>query len=177
MLMASTSASAGLYSVCRPRQHCPRSDSSVQICCCWEQCLQHQLVTMKRYSEISWQLQQQVVIHFCVKLGQNFTQIKTSLSACYGRVLCDSSIYFWIRAFQGGWNRIVDSQRAKKSWSGRSRANIRRIENLVTEDRRVTVRQISAQTGIKFTSVQKILKCDLHLEKKCAKFVPYDLTE
>ncbi len=132
---------------------------------------------MKRHTEISWQLQQRVNIHFCVKLGWNFTQIKTSLSACYRRTLSDSSIYFWIKAFQGGRTAIVDAPRAKKSKSGRSRANIRRIENLVTEDRRVTVRQLSAQTGIKYTSVQKILKDDLKLKKKCAKFVPYDLTK
>ncbi len=134
-------------------------------------------VKIKRYSEILWQLQQRVVIHFCVKLGYNFTQIKTSLTACYPRVLCDASIYFWIKAFQGGRTRIVDTPRAKKSRSGCSRANIHHIENIVTQDRRATVRQMSTETGIKYTSVQKILKFDLKLVKKCAKFVPYDLTD
>ncbi len=132
---------------------------------------------MKRVQEISWQLQQRVIVHFCVKLGWNFTQIKTSLRTCFPRVLCDASLYHWIKEFQGGRARIVDVPRASKAKSARSRANIRRVENVITNDRRVTVREISNRTAIPFTCVQRILKFDLEVTKKCAKFVPAVLTD
>lgn len=132
---------------------------------------------MKRYEDISWQLQQRVNIHFCVKLGFKFQQIKHSLRQCYGRILSDATIFFWMKEFKGGRTRIVDKPRAHKARKGHCQENQRRIEDLVTADCHITIRQLSIQSSIPFTTVQRILKFDLKLTKKCAKFVPYDLTE
>ncbi len=38
---------------------------------------------MKRVVELSWQLQQQVNIYFCVKIGWTFGEIKVALHTCY----------------------------------------------------------------------------------------------
>ncbi len=119
------------------------------------------------------QLQQRTNIAFCVKLGWNFTQIRTSLTTVYGHsVLSDSRIYYWIKEFYSGRNRIADLPRAAKKKSGRSRANIRKVEDCVSTDRRANIRGIVQKTGIPFGTVNRILRKDLQLVKRCAKFVP-----
>ena len=122
-------------------------------------------------------LQQRANIFFCVKLGWNFTQIRTGLHAVYRQVLCDASIYKWIGQFKRGRVSIVDKPRRPRGKSGRSRINVRRVETAVANDRRLTIRELSLMTGIPSTSVQRILKHDLKLVKKCCSFVPHELTD
>ncbi len=72
---------------------------------------------------------------------------------------------------------LTDLPRAAKLHSGRSRPNIRKVEDIVTENRQIGIREICRRSQLKYTTVQKILKFDLKLKKRCAKFVPVDLTE
>ncbi len=132
-------------------------------------CLQHVLFDMKRPTEVSEYFEQWIVIKFCVKLGWNFTQIKTALHSTFGQVFCDASVYKWMAKFRGGRDSVVDNPRASKPKTGCSRAKIWRVETLVSEDRRVTLRELSVKTGIPTSTVQRILKFDLKLTKKCAK--------
>ncbi len=47
---------------------------------------------------------------------------------------------------------------------------------MVAQDRRVGIGHMSLQSGISFTSIQRILKLDLKLSKRCAKYMPRALT-
>ncbi len=132
---------------------------------------------MKRHTEISEFLEQRIIIKFCVSLGWNFTQIKTSLTACFGQLLCDASIYKWIGKFRSGRTGVVDKPRGLKPRTGCSKHNIQKVEDLISADKRVTVREIALKAKIPYTTVQRIIKCDLKLTKKYAKFVPHDLTD
>ncbi len=89
----------------------------------------------------------------------------------------DSSIHFWIKEFSDGRARIIDRPRSSRTKSGRSIANVRTVENLVAADRRVTIKDMSVSSGLATSTIQRILKHDLGLTKKCAKFVPADLTD
>ncbi len=133
---------------------------------------------MKRCEGVTVQLQQRVIINFCVKLKWTFVQIWTALFAVFGRAtLSDSRIYFWIKEFNGGRTRIADIQHASKKRSGRCRANIRKVEDQIAKDRHATIWGIVLQTGIPFGTVNRILRKDLNLVKRCAKFVPCVLNE
>lgn len=124
------------------------------------------------------QLEQRVKIHFGVKLGWTFVQMKTALTTCYGaNVLSDRRIYYWMREFHAGCQRIVDLHHAPKAKTGRSRANIRQIESFIAEDRRSTIHSLVAKSGLRYSTIQKILKKVLKLTKKCAKYVPVELTD
>lgn len=113
-----------------------------------------------------------------MKLGWSFVQIRTALFAVYGAAtLSDSRIYFWMKEFGNGRTRIADLPRADKRRSGRCKANIRKVEDAVSSDRRSTIRGIVIKTGIPFGTVNRILKQDLHLVKRCAKFVPRILND
>ncbi len=101
---------------------------------------------------------------------------KVALQMCFGRqILSDSRIYYWMEQFRSGRTRIVDLQRCPKPKSGRSVRNVRRVENIVAQDRRVTLARIMLQTRLKATTVHRILTKDLSLSKKCAKYVLYEL--
>ncbi len=134
---------------------------------------------MKRVSEISWQLQQRINVHFCVKLGWTFAEIKHGLQTCYANtpVLSDRSIHRWINEFRNGHALVLDKVRTPKPRIGRSRRNIRKVEDLVAANQHITIREISVKSGLSRTTVQRILKKDLKLSKRCATFVPSVLTE
>ncbi len=122
-------------------------------------------------------LQQRINIHFCVKLGWTFAKIKHGLHTCYQTVLGDRSVHKWIVQFRAGRTLVADKPRAPKAKSGRSRRNIRRVEDMVTANRRVMIREVSVKTGMARTMIQHILKKDLKLTKRCMTFVPVVLTQ
>ncbi len=110
---------------------------------------------MKRVTAISPQLQQRINIFFCVKMGWTFEEIRAALQTVYPtNTLCDTSIHKWIREFRGGRETMVDKPRASKTRSGRSPANIRKIENLVAQDRRVTLKEMCVKSGIPTSTIQ-----------------------
>ncbi len=55
--------------------------------------------------------------------------------------------------------------------------NIRRVEDIVAQDRSISLKQISVKTGLATSSIQRILKQDLKLTKKCSIFVPAVLSD
>ncbi len=92
-------------------------------------------------------------------------------------MLCDRSIHKWIAEFRNGRGVIVDKERAPKHKSGHSPRNIRKVEDLVAADRRVTLKEMSLKSGLSTSTIQRILKKDLKLTKRCATFVPAVLTD
>ncbi len=124
------------------------------------------------------QLTQHVCIWFATKLNWSYALTITCLRQCFGRqTLSKTRVYYWMEKFKSGRTQIVNLQRRPKPRRGRSRANIRRVEDVVAQDRRVTIPRIMMETGLKHTTVQRILKLDLKLSKKCAKYVPHLLTD
>ncbi len=116
-------------------------------------------------------------IFFCVKLGWTQSHTIVIIQAIYGRdSLCRTSIRKWFNSFKNGRTQLVDLQRAPRRRTGRSQGNIDQIKALVTADRRVTVSSLQAQTGLPHGTIHNILKKDLKLKKKCARFIPRVIT-
>ncbi len=110
-------------------------------------------------------------------MGWEFAQIKAALHVCFTRGrLSDPRIYHWIRQFKEGRAQIVDLHRSPKTKSGRSCANVRRVETLVSQDCQITLPRLQTETGLSITTLHRILKKDLGLSKRCAKYVPHLLT-
>ncbi len=90
---------------------------------------------MKRCTALSPQLLQRANIWFGVKLGWEFPEIKRALTHCFPNgLLSDRRIYHWIKSFKEGRTVVVDLPRAPKQKTGRSRANVRQVENMVSAD-------------------------------------------
>ncbi len=131
---------------------------------------------MKRCLGLTPQLTQRVCMWFAVKLGWDFRQTKAALVQCFPRnLLSNSWIYFWMEQFRSGRHRIVDLHCQPKRKSGRSQRNIRAVESLVAQDRCITIPRIMVDTGLKATTIHRILTKDLSLAKRCAKYVPHDI--
>ncbi len=58
----------------------------------------------------------------------------------------------------------------------RMRENVARVANILKEDRQSSCRLIVEWMGIQKTSVQQILREDLHKRKLCTWFVPHEST-
>ncbi len=133
---------------------------------------------IKRCVGLTPQLTQRVCIWFGTKLDWPFHQLKAALVLCFGQqTLSDTRIYYWIHEFRAGHVRIVDKERRAKRKSGRSAANIRRVESIVANDRHVTLARIMLETQLKSTTVHRILTKDLGLSKRSVKLVPTHLTD
>ncbi len=132
---------------------------------------------MKRARKLDAKLMQRVNILFLVKLGWDARDIITALSTVYGDdSLSITRIRHWHKAFAQGRTTIVDLQRTAKERTGRSPANITKVKALIEADRRLTIRSLSKETGLTKSVVNKILKKDLCLQRKTAKYVPHLLT-
>ncbi len=132
---------------------------------------------MKRLTEITWKFVQRINVYFCVQLGWSQSHTILVIQAIFGQnALCRTSIRKWYNAFKNGRTQLVDLQRAARRKTGRSQANVDQIKALVVADRRVTVSSLEAQTGIPHSSIHTILCKDLKLKKKCARFIPVQLT-
>ncbi len=133
---------------------------------------------MRRIKEVSSQFKQRIVIQFCVLIGKSATETRVLLGVAFGaQCLSKARIHHWHRSFKQGCVDIVDRPRAARRRVGRSDQHIQAVKTLVEGDRRLSVTALSSQTGIPPTTVFRILRLDLHLIRKTAKFVPHLLTE
>ncbi len=100
-----------------------------------------------------------------------------SLNKAYGdECLSDCRIRFWFNSFSKGRNVVLDLPRSGRRRSGQSAENIKRVKELVQKDKRVTVKAIETQLQIPHSTVHDILRKDLQLRRRAAKFVPRLLT-
>ncbi len=133
---------------------------------------------MKRVKEISTQLIQRINVQFCQKIGITKPDTVTIIRACYGRsALSPSRIRFWFNQFQNGRHVVVDLHRQPRARSGRSPQNIAAVHQALQGDRRLSVTALAEMTKVPRTTVFNILKQDLQLVCKTAKFVPFLLDD
>ena len=74
--------------------------------------------------------------------------------------------------FKKGRVSSTDLLRPGRPSSSRTDANKERVENLILSDRRVTVEDICAHTGLTHGTVMRIIKEDLQMTKVSARWVP-----
>ena len=74
--------------------------------------------------------------------------------------------------FFDGRESVTDEQRSGRPVTSRTKENIVTIRQILSEIRRMTVRNIAEQVNIDRTTVRKILTEDLDMRKVCAKMVP-----
>ncbi len=136
---------------------------------------------MQRVLAVPLLLQQRVSVDFCVKIGMSASATMNLLRQAYGgqgrKVLSERRVRFWYKAFQTGHTRIADLPRTAKPKTGRSPENIAAVRQAIRRDRRMTVAALSRRLHITQTTVYRILKQDLKMVRKAAKFVPKQLTD
>ena len=83
----------------------------------------------------------------------------------------------WVRQFKEGRKSCENKPKEPRPRTSRSEDMIARVEQMVMEERRLTVKQIAAIAGISVGSVDTILHEDLKMRKISARWVPRMLTD
>jgi histone-lysine N-methyltransferase SETMAR len=88
-----------------------------------------------------------------------------------------SQVYQWFSRFKNGNMSIEDLPRPGRPSTSRNEKNIEKVRQVINEDRRKTVEQVSEETNVSWSSCQRILTEGLRMRRVSAKFVPRLLTE
>ena len=112
-------------------------------------------------------------IKFLVKLEWKGTQIIEALEKVYGtRAPKKTTVYKWIQRFKEGRDDFEDNPRSGRPETSKNDENIEAAQNLIEEDRRITVNQIATSLDISYGSANSILHDNLGLSKLSARWVP-----
>lgn len=127
-------------------------------------------------SEEEKKLEYRAVIKFLTKEGVRSPEIHQRLCAVYGSVVSLQTVYCWSAKFRGGENRL-----SLVSSNGRSSSTtmkmISAVKNVIEENRRNKIRDISITCNLAYGTVYNIIHCILKMRKLCARWVPRLLTE
>ncbi len=121
-------------------------------------------------------LEQYSNINFMAKSGLSLIQTWCALRTVFqGETLSKVQVRMWHKRFLGGDDSVKDKPRSGRPASRLQHVN--QINDKLQEDRRKTLRQLSAEVGVPESTVHKVIKKDLKLSKKAAKHVPRVLTD
>ncbi|PNF43968.1 hypothetical protein B7P43_G00913 [Cryptotermes secundus] len=87
-----------------------------------------------------------------------------------------SSVRTWLKHFKDGNTSIEDEPRSGRPRTASTERNKERVDELIEDDRRVTVDTIARKLGIGHSAVQEMIE-SLGYRKVCARWVPRLLTE
>ncbi len=146
-----------------------------RVAICFSGNFQHQIPRVSN-SKMQSRVDQRAVIKF-----QDKTPIQCwrELQAVYGNVaLGKMQVQHWHKVYRNGdlQTSTTDKKRSRHLRSICTEENIGLIHDLVEADRRKTVRELVAESGLSQGSVHRILCKDLNFSHICAKFVPRLLT-
>ena len=114
------------------------------------------------------------ILKFLVLEGQSPSNIHERMTAVNGDSAPSRTIVFeWSRCFKNGQLNIEDSPRSGRPISATDERNIKAGENLVVENRRITIYEIAEILGISSGTVHGILHDHLHMTKVCSTWVPH----
>ncbi len=127
---------------------------------------------------VNARVEQRVTLKFLVKSGKSPIESWRDLQAVWGeRTMSKTQVRMWHKRFKEGSDNTADAPRPGRPRTQRTDENIETIRGLIDHDPRQTIMQLSDCTGISTHVVRTILKTDLGLKCKCARFIPRDLTE
>jgi len=121
-------------------------------------------------------LQQRVCIKFCVKNGFNGAKTLEMLEKCFGNdALKKTTVYQWHERFTLGRESVKDDERSGRPSTSKTDKKIDKVKEMLTENRKLTIRELADNLNIAYGSVQDIIVNDLGLRRVAAKLVPKDL--
>lgn len=122
--------------------------------------------------------EQRVALKFLYKSGSTPIQCWRSLSQVFGTdTMSKTQVRVWCRQFSAGQTSVKDNPKSRRPRSQQTEENKAKVEELVHQDGRRSVRNLADQTGLKKDVVWKILSKDLCRKKKSAHFIPHLLTQ
>jgi len=102
--------------------------------------------------------EQRACIKFCFRLGKTANECYEMLKASFGeQAMGRSQTFQWFSQFKAGRNSTDDDERSGRPVSGSTPEMIERVRQIIREDHRRTIYQVSMLVGISHGTCHKIL--------------------
>ena len=122
--------------------------------------------------------EQRVALKFLVKSGQTPIECWHALTRVFGtETMCKTQVRHWHKKFREGQEVVKDDPHPGRARSQRTPEKIQLVRDLLADDAHLSVRELADRCEMSTFSMHQILRKDLQLTRKCAKFVPRILTE
>lgn len=123
-------------------------------------------------------IEQRAVIKYLRLKEMTPTQIHQNLVDTLGESAVSYDIVKrWCREFKCGRQSCIDEHAGGAPITVTTQENVKKVHDLVLQDRRVTIRQLVEDTGLSYHVVQNILTAELNMKKLSARWVPRMLTD
>lgn len=116
---------------------------------------------------------QRICIKFCVKNEIKCNKVCEMLQKAYGHsAMKKTSVYEWYKRFQDGREDVEDDERSGRPNTSIIDENVKKVEKMVMNDRRITIREVADEVGISIGSCHNIFSNVLGMKRVAAKFIP-----
>jgi len=117
--------------------------------------------------------EQRACIKFCFKSGKTATECYEMLKTAFGeQAMGCSQTFQWFSRFKAGRTSTDDNEHSGRPVSSSTPEMIERVHQIIREDRRHTIDEVSMLVGISHGTCHKILTEDLKMQHVASKFVP-----
>jgi len=117
--------------------------------------------------------EQRACIKFCFKLGKTVTEYHEMSKTAFGeQAMGPSQTFQWFSRFKAGRTSIDDDERSGRRVSSSTPEVIDRVRQIIREDRRRTIDEVSMLVGISHGTCHKILTENLKMRRVASKLVP-----
>jgi len=120
---------------------------------------------------------QRLCIRFCANLGKSATETLEMIQQGFGdQSLSRTQVFQWHVRFKAGRTSVDDDEYTGRPTSCTTPETIARIQEIILQDRRRTIRDIAEEVDVGYGTCQRVLMEELGLQRVAAKFVPRILT-
>jgi len=92
---------------------------------------------------------QRIYIKFCHKNGIKYSEVLKMLNVAFGEsTVSQRRVYEWYKRFKDGREDIEDDERPGRPNTSITDSNVKKVENVIMESRRITIREIAKDLGI-----------------------------
>ena len=118
------------------------------------------------------------MIYYDYLQGKDYLQSHQSLLNCFGdKAPSKATIHRWIKVFGYGGTSLDDDDRCGRPVTVCNEKTVALVKSLIIEDPRITENEIKEVLKISSGSLDRILRHELFVWKRCTRWVPHRLTE
>ncbi|XP_035905959.1 protein GVQW3-like isoform X2 [Anopheles stephensi] len=117
-------------------------------------------------------VEQRACIRFCLRNEINAAETLRMLRKAFGEdSMSKKNVYKWYSDFKNGREKVEDEDRPGRPSTSTDDAHVVQVKDLVVNNRRLTIRDLSERVGISKASVNTILKDVLRLKRVKSRLV------
>jgi histone-lysine N-methyltransferase SETMAR len=121
--------------------------------------------------------EQRVCIKFCANLGKSAMEtLEMTQQGLGDQSLSRAQVFQWHARFKTGHTSVDDDERTGRLTSCTTPETVALIQELIHQDRRLTIRDIAEVVKVGYGTCQRVLTEELGMHRVTAKFVPRILT-